>query len=386
MVHPNRRTPLTGHLIERIRREGPITFAEFMHACLYHPEHGYYTSRVPKTGRRDFFTSPEVGPQFGRLLAWQFREMWERLGRPEQFDLVECGGGDGRLARDILARVAESDADFAAALHFTLVELSEAQREQAAAHLEPFGEQCTVTGDFPEGALTGCVYSNELLDAFPVHRVVQREESEEREAGLREILVGTRKTAKGIELAEVEGELSTPALADTLARYGEPLQEGQVAEISLEALVWLEKVAAVLERGWLLTVDYGFRARELYGPGRLRGTLLAYRDHRTNEDWLGWPGLQDLTAHVNFTALEERGKELGFEPLGLVTQTQFLLSLGRTSGFLQELEGGSSDRQKLEQLQQFKELIHPGGMGETFKVLLQGKGVPERKLSGLDPL
>ncbi len=386
MVHPNRRTPLTGHLIERIQSKGPVTFAEFMRACLYHPEHGYYTSRVPKTGRRDFFTSPEVGPQFGRLLAWQFREMWERLGRPESFDLVECGGGDGRLARDILTRIAESDADFAAALHFTLVELSEAQRELAAAHLEPFGGKCKVTGDFPAGPLTGCVYSNELLDAFPVHRVVQRKEGQEREAGLREILVGVRKTAKGIELAEVEGGLSTFVLADYLVRYGEPLQEGQVAEISLEALVWVEKVAGVLEHGWLLTVDYGFRARELYSPGRLRGTLLAYRDHRTNEDWLGWPGLQDLTAHVNFTALEERGKELGMEPLGLVTQTQFLLSLGRASGFLQELEGGSTDRHKLEQLQQFKELIHPGGMGETFKVLLQGKGVPEGKLSGLDPL
>jgi SAM-dependent MidA family methyltransferase len=380
MVHPNRRTPLTGHLIESIQNEGPINFAEFMRACLYHPEHGYYTSRVPKTGRRDFFTSPEVGPQFGRLLAWQFREMWERLGRPERFDLVECGGGDGRLARDILARVAESDADFAAALRFTLVEISEAQREQAAAHLEPFGEQCRVTGDLPAGPVTGCVYSNELLDAFPVHRVVQRE------AGLREILVGTRKTAKGIELAEVEGDPSTPALADYLARYGAPLQEGQVAEISLEALAWIEKVASVLGCGWLLTVDYGFRARELYGPGRLRGTLLAYRNHRTNEDWLGWPGLQDLTAHVNFSALEERGRELGIDPLGLVTQTQFLLSLGRASGFLQELEGGSTDRKTLEQLQQFKELIHPGGMGETFKVLLQGKRVPEGKLSGLDPL
>jgi SAM-dependent MidA family methyltransferase len=249
--------------------------------------------------------------------------------------------------------------------------------------LEPFGEQCRVTGDLPAGPVTGCVYSNELLDAFPVHRVV------EREAGLREILVGTRKTAKGIELAEVEGELSTHALTDYLARYGASFQEGQegqVAEVCLEALVWFVNVASTLERGWLLTVDYGFRARELYGPGRLRGTLLAYRDHRTNEDWLGWPGLQDLTAHVNFSALEEKGKSLGLDPLGLVTQTQFLLSLGRASGFLQELEGGSTDRKTLEQLQQFKELIHPGGMGETFKVLLQGKKVPEGKLSGLDPL
>ncbi len=380
MVHPNRRTPLTGLLLERIQAKGPLTFAEFLRECLYHPQHGYYTSRVPKTGRRDYFTSPEAGPQFSQLLGWQFREMWEKLGRPERFDLVECGAGNGRLAKDILAWVEREGGEFASALRYTLVETSDLQREQAQENLQSFVGASRFLADLPAERFSGCLFSNELLDALPMHRVVQREQ------GLREILVGTRSAGKGLELAEVEGELSAPEISQYLEKYGVQLQEGQVAEIGLAALDWLQRAAAVLKKGFLLTVDYGHRARELYGPAHLRGTLLAYRDHRTNEDWLGWPGLQDLTSHVNFTALEEQGKELGLEPLALVTQTQFLLSLGRSSGYLQSLEGGTVDVKKLEQLQQFKQLIHPGGMGETFKVLAQSKGAPGAKLSGLEPL
>ena len=380
MVHPNRRTPLTGLFIERIQQNGPLRFDEFMRDCLYHPQHGYYTSRVPKSGRRDFFTSPEVGPAFARLLAFQFAEMWERLNRPERFDLAECGAGDGRLASDLLACLKAKHTDCFAAIRYTLVESAAAQREQAAERLAPFAEAAQCLPELPAQPITGCIFTNELLYALPVQRVVRRG------GHLRTILVGTKTGKKGRELAEVEGEHASPAECEYLGEYGMSLLEGQVAEIGLEVLKWLELAAGRLDRGYLLTIDYGHRARELYGPGHMRGTLMAYRDHRANEDWLGWPGLQDLTAHVNFTALEAHGREIGLQPLGFGTQTQFLMALARASGYLESLQGDPADRERIERVEQFKQLIHPGGMGETFKVLVQGKGVPGEGLSGLEPL
>ena len=383
MVHPNRRTPLTGRFIDRVEQGGPIRFDEFMRDCLYHPEHGYYTSQVPKTGRRDFFTSPEAGPAFARLLAFQFAEMWERLDRPVTFDLVECGAGDGHLAAGLLASLQQDHSECFSALRYRLVEISEPFREQAAHTLAPFEGKVEFIPDLPGGSLAGCIFSNELLDAFPVRRFVQRDDE------LREIFVGTRNTKKGIELAEVEEGLVSEDVAGYLELYGTPLSDGQVVEINLAALVWLERAAACLDRGYLLTIDYGHPARELYAPAHLRGTMLAYRDHRANEDWLGWPGLQDLTAHVNFTAIEEHGRELGLQPLGTITQTQFLMALARASGYLDSLQGDAADRDRIgriEKIEQFKQLIHPGGMGETFKVLLQGKGAAAGDLSGLEPL
>jgi len=374
---PHSPPPLTTILLERIEREGPLSFAAFMEACLYHPEHGYYTRRVTPRPGSDYFTSPDVGPLFGQLLARQFSEMWELLGRPVPFDLIECGAGRGRLAGQLLAAAARALApEFLAALQVTLVEISPSQRMAADAALEGFGEKVKVGAELPDRGMVGCIFSNELLDALPVHRVVQRG------AALREIYV----SARGGALVEVEGEPSSPALADYFHRYGIPLADGQLAEVGLAALGWLARAAATLERGFLITIDYGHRAQELYAPGRRRGTLLAYRQHRAHEDWLAAPGEQDLTAHVNFTALQAKGRELGLEMLGFIPQTSFLLALARASGFA-DLEGaGKSEREKLSARLALRQLIHPGGMGETFKVLLQGRGVNHPRLSGLQPL
>ncbi len=359
-----RRAPLTDILLERIRRDGPLTFAAFMEGCLYQPEHGYYSQARSARGTGDYYTSPDVGPLFARLLAQQFREMWEAHGRPASFDLTECGAGRGRLAAQLLAAVAEQGSDFAGAFRLTLVELSPLLRAEAG---KSAGNNARALGVFPGAPIVGCIFSNELLDALSVHRVVQRA------AGLQEIYVG----AEGDELREVEGPLSSPALSDYMKQYGVPLQEDQFAEVSLAALEWLEKAAAAFERGFLVTIDYGYRARELYGPAHLRGTLLAYREHRAEEDWLAAPGEQDLTAHINFTALEERGRELGLEPLGFTPQSSFLLSLARAGG-LEEMD--ATTRRQLIQL------THPEGMGEAFKVLVQAKGVPGARLTGLEPL
>jgi len=369
------RTALTDVLVGRIAREGPLTFAAFMEACLYHPEHGYYTRRVPERGPRDYVSSPEVGPLFAQLLAWQLGEMWEALGRPARFDLVECGAGRGALAGEILETVQTKTPDFAAALRITLVETSLRLREQTRAALEKQGERVAIVERLPTG-VSGCLLSNELVDALPVHRVAQRGD------GLREIYVSARNR----ELVEIEGEPSSPALARYLERYGAPLEDGQQAEVNLAALAWLDEAARALERGFLVTIDYGYRARELYGPAHQRGTLLAYREHRTSENWLARPGEQDLTAQVNFTALEERGRELGLETLGYVSQAQFLLRLARSSGVVEQLEKESDTPEARATRNQLKQLVHPEGMGEAFKVLLQGKGVAGARLSGLQPL
>ncbi|HLD78902.1 MAG TPA: SAM-dependent methyltransferase, partial [archaeon] len=302
-------------------------------------------------------------------------EMWELLGRPGRFDLVECGAGRGALAAGILEAVRAKAPDFAAALRVTLVEVSPRLREQAQAALEGQGERVAIVERLPAG-VSGCLLSNELVDALPVHRVAQRA------GGLREIYV----SARGGELVEMEGEPSSPALARYLERYGAPLEDGQQAEVNLAALAWLDEAARALERGFLLTIDYGYRARELYGPAHQRGTLLAYREHRTSEDWLSRPGEQDLTAQVNFTALEERGRELGLTALAYVPQAQFLLGLAQASGLVERLEREADASATRATRNQLKQLIHPEGMGEAFKVLLQGKGVAGARLSGLQPL
>jgi len=371
---PSRRTPLTGILVDRIRRQGPLTFAQFMEACLYHPEHGYYTRPAQATGAGDYFTSPDVAPLFGRLLARQFHEMWVALGCPEQFDLVECGAGRGRLAGEVL-RASRQWPEFAAALRMALVEASKARREQAEEALLEMGATIRTQADLPVG-VAGCIFSNELIDALPVHRVVQRGNS------LKEIYVSQEDD----ELIEQEGEVSSPAIASYLEKYGARLEDGQLGEAHLASLAWLEQVASALERGFLLTIDYGYRGLELYGPGRQRGTLLAYRRHRAHEGWLAWPGEQDLTAHVNFTVLEARGRELGLAPLGLTTQTSFLLALARSGGFSDLGTADACDSDQAAVRLAFKQLIHPEGMGEIFKVLVQAKGVSGASLSGLQPL
>ena len=363
-----RRTPLTDILLDRIRRDGPLTFAAFMEACLYHPEHGYYTRGRSAEGAGDYYTSPDIGPLFARLLARQFREMWEQMGRPQRFQLVECGAGSGRLAAQLAAAVSEREPELGRALELTLVEASASLRAQAEAVVRECGPRFGVQESLPS-SVTGCVFSNELLDALPVHRVVLRHD------GLKEIFIA----AEADELREKEDELSSAAIARYLERYGAPLEEGQFAEVNLAALEWLEKAATVVERGFLLTIDYGHRARELYGPAHRRGTLLAYRGHRAEENWLEAPGEQDLTSHVNFTALEERGRELGLEPLGYTAQASFLLALARACG-LEELSAPEQQATR----RQFIQLIHPEGMGETFKVLIQTKGVKEARLSGLE--
>jgi SAM-dependent MidA family methyltransferase len=370
-------SPLAEILAVQIGARGRITFAEYMDACLYHPQHGYY-AKADQHARRDYVTSVDVSPVFARLLARQFHEMWTALGRPERFWLVEAGAGTGALAKQVLDFAAESLGEFYAAVHYVGVERSATRRAAQALTLEKYivNGRFTSHAEMPDEIPCGCIFSNELFDALAVHRVV-------RESGeLREVYVALG--ANG--LCDEVGPLSTPALAEYFGAIEIALREDQLAEVCLQACDWIGAAAKRLQRGFVLTIDYGHEAPELYDERHMRGTLLAYGRHRASEDFYRAPGEQDLTAHVNFTALDIWGRRGGLRRSGFTSQTNFLLALARHTNFA-DLEGlGTGEHDQTAARLRFKTLIHPEGMGETFKVLAQHKGIEAPQLAGFEPL
>jgi SAM-dependent MidA family methyltransferase len=364
-------------LAERIRSYGPITFAEYMEACLYDPVYGYYT-KAEQQPRRDYFTSVDASPLFGRLLARQFQEMWCVAGRPDSFCLVEAGAGTGYLAKQVLDFAAETWPDFYEALRFIAVERSAARRaahsKSMEAHVarDKFGSR----EELPDEITCGCIYSNELLDAMPVHRVI-REGNE-----LKEMYVALGKNGFCDEMRP----LPATALGEYLSRQNVDLHEGQQAEVNLAAFRWIEEAAKKLARGFIVTIDYGHEAKELYDERHMRGTLLAYERHRASEDWFRAPGEQDLTAHVNFSALDSYGRRNGLVHTGLTSQSKFLLSLARHGNFVDLQSKELSEAEQAQRRLLFKTLINPEGMGETFQVLIQHKGIDPGNLAGLQPL
>lgn len=359
-------TPLEELLAERIRRYGPIPFADFMRECLYHPVHGYY-SKSESHRFADYYTSVDVHPVFGRLLARKFAQMWERLDRPKEFVLVEAGAGVGRLAQHILDFCEAKLPDFYGAVRYAAVERSASRREQAATRLERHAAAGRLRSavEIPPQIRAGCVFSNELIDALPVHRVVMRER------GLQEIFVGGEHR----RFVDVIAPASTCAVNEYFAAQGIALREGQYTEAGLEACDWITEVGRRIERGFVLTIDYGHRAGELFDERHMRGTLLAYKGHRVNEDFYASPGEQDLTAHVNFTALETWGQRSGLETEEFTSQTAFLLALGQPNEFEDLYDPGQSEADQVRARLQLKTLILPEGMGERFHVMLQRKGL-----------
>jgi SAM-dependent MidA family methyltransferase len=363
-------------LTERIFSRGRITFADFMAACLYEPGLGYYTSPGRKVGAEgDFYTSITVHAAFGRVIAREIAQMWHCMGTPAEFTLVECGAGNGRLACDIMDYLAEREAKFYGSLTLVLVEkepsLEAAQREMLAAHVDRMTwlpPERFASGDF---TFSGCLYSNELIDALPVHRVMMASD------GLREIYV----TLKEGEFVEESGELSTPEIGEYLKRVAVELHPGQLAEVNLNGPKWLKTVSKALRSGFVLTIDYGYPAEEMYTPRRKQGTLLCYYRHQTEENPYIRLGLQDITSHVDFTTLMKCGEDLGLHNVWFGEQYRFLLS----TGIVEEIEAiessNVSDEEKLRLRLTLKKLIMPeGGMGDTFKVLIQSKGVDAPRL------
>jgi len=377
MRAPIAANPLAAQLVRRIHEQGPMTFAEYMEACLYDPQHGYYTKADQRPGR-DYFTSADIKPLFGRLLARQVEEMWAALGRPDPFWLVEAGAGTGALAKAIVDFAAHALPEFYACLRYVAVDRSPARRKAQEMLLERHarGGRFSAYGSLPEEISAGCIFSNELLDALPVHRVV-------RQGGeLKELYVAVEND----RLCEKAGLISSPRIADYFARQHIELRDEQQAEVCLAACDWIRHAGERLGRGFVLTIDYGREAEELYNELHMRGTLLAYQVHRAGEDYFRAPGEQDLTAHVNLTALDLWGREAGLVRTGMATQSNFLLALARKSEFADVESDESTEAEKTHRRLLLKTLINPEGMGETFQVLIQHKGIAAPALTGLQPL
>jgi SAM-dependent MidA family methyltransferase len=367
-------TPLAELLADRIRRFGPLTFADYMRECLYHPAHGYY-SKAESSRFADYYTSVDVHPIFARLLVRQFVEMWESLGCPADFTLVEAGAGAGRFAGYALDFCGAKLPAFYEAMRYVAVERSASRREQATTQAKRHAAagHFTASAEVPAHIAAGCFFSNELVDALPVHRIVMYGGT------LKEILVGFRDR----HFTDVLAPLSTCAITEYFAAQGIDLHEGQHAEAGLEACDWIGEIGRRLERGYVLTIDYGHSAADLFDEHHMRGTLLAYQNHRASEDFYASPGEQDLTAHANFTALETWGKRSGLETAGFSSQTAFLLALGQGNEFADLYDEGQTEAGRTKARLQLKTLIHPEGMGERFQVLVQQKGVNASQLTGL---
>ena len=365
---------------QRIRREGPLPFAAYAECALYHPDLGYYARADRRSGRGgDFFTSVDLGPLFGELLAAQFAEMWRRFrgGEPGEgrFALVEAAAGSGRLARDALDAAAREDPAFYAAIDLHLVERSATARSAQNDTLGPHAARIASSGPDVPGDVTGVIFANELLDALPPHVLAMTA------AGLREVHVDVDA---GGGLVERLGPLSGAAVREHVSTWGIRLEPGWRAEICPAALAWVRRAAGALKRGFLLLIDYGHEAEELYSATHAAGTLTTYRRHRVRNEaaggtppWLAEPGERDITAHVDLTAVRRTAEREGLETLGVLDQTYFLLGLGALDRVAAE-EGVSGLRRRLA----LKSLLIPGGLGSTHKVLVFGKGVGRPRLSG----
>jgi len=231
------------------------------------------------------------------------------------------------------------------------------------------------TGEIPSAIPAGCIFSNELLDALPTHRVAMKE------GALRETYVDV--DVDGNEFIELLRDPSTPKLGEYFQEQGIALQEGWQGEVCLDVCEWIENAGRALQRGFVLSIDYGHEARALYDERHNRGTLLAYRNHVVTENILDAPGEQDLTSHVNFTAVDLWGRRASLVRTGLVTQSQFLVALGRGNEFADLYEPGQTEMEKLRARLLLKNLIHPEGLGEKFQVLIQHKGIEAPRLTGL---
>lgn len=360
-------------LRQRLQAQQSMTFAEFMGHCLYHPQWGYYTAPRQRIGKQgDFFTSSSVHAVFGQLLFRQLRQMAELLGGTN-LTIVEQGAGDGHLALDILDAALEHDPQLYDRLRYVLIEIGEdsrrRQKELLARHLAAGRISWSSFSEIEE--LDGVFLSNELVDAFPVHLVEQTAE------GLREVHVVWRDGHFQEELRAP----STPAIAAHLRDLGVTLPKGNRAEVNLNAIRWMDELAGKLRRGFVITIDYGYPAADLYTPLRRNGTLMCYHRHQGNENPLQNIGHQDITSHVDFTTLQQRGERKGLEPLFFGPQYRFLIGLGFVE-MLMELEARETDPNKMRNLRlTLKNLIMPEtGMGETFKVLVQGKAVGRPQL------
>ena len=376
MTQDAAKTELAQLLLDRIAAQGEMTFARFMEAALYEPGLGYYTSAGRKVGAEgDFYTSMNVHGAFGRLIAKEICRFWELLDSPAAFTIAEAGAGGGQLALDILDATCELNQTLYGALTYRLIEKEPSLKQAQAAFLARHGERLAWSSPESLAAgelqLTGCIISNELFDAMPVHIVEMTGE------GLKELFIG----ADGDGFTERLRSPSTPELAAYLERYQVQLQPGQRGEINLAAPAWIAQASGALQRGFILTVDYGYLAEELYAPQRRDGTLLCYHKHTSGENPYLLVGEQDITTHINFSALMAAGEDAGLATAWYGEQYRFLLGTGLLEELIRLEAAATTEHERIKHRLALKKLMLPeGGMGDTFKVLIQAKGVSNPQL------
>ncbi len=349
---------------QEIRERGPIPFSRYMELCLYEPELGYYSRFTEQFGKAgDFYTSSDVHAVFGRLLARQFEEMWRVLGSPEVINLVELGPGRGLFAQDVLDWSEKKFPDFFRAIRMVLVESSPALQTRLEQTLKQRIAQGKVsmrrdidTADFDRDTI---VFANEFFDALPVEVLSHR--------GELRIAVENGRFAEQFVAA-------SPEVLAYVDRYSVQPETGERVEAPLIAQEYMANLAGKLKRGFMVAIDYGYTRQELLA-GRHRGTVTAYRQHTMSTSPYEAPGEQDITAHVNFTALRAAAEEAGLEHLALLTQAQFLMGIGEPNQFADAFEECGSRQEQTKVALQLKHLVTPAGMGETFHVLLMSRGI-----------
>ncbi len=338
-----------------------MPFAEFMQRALYDPQRGYYSSPHSQIGRRgDFFTSVSVGPFFGELLAFQFARWLEALRNtalPLQF--IEAGAHDGQLALDILSATQQSEPKLFASLEYWIVEPSAARREIQQRKLACFANARWFESLAEiRGRANGVFFSNELLDAFPVH-VFRWDATTHRWDEMGVAFAGERFQWTRLNSPTIP----SPQLPEELLAV---LPDGYTVEHGPAALQWWNDAAAALVSGKLITIDYGGTFEELLSPSRSSGTLRAYARHRIGQDILADPGEQDITAHVNFSEVRRVGEIAGLKTETFISQSQFLTGIARDFW----MQRGSWPQQ---QVRQFQTLTHPEHLGRPFRVLVQAR-------------
>ena len=366
-------------VLEKIRQspKSQLTFAEYMDLVLYHAQYGYYSSGAVGIGAQgDFFTAVSLGKDFGELLASQLFEMWQNLHCPDNFSLVEMGAGNGDLGKDIITYLQAHHPDFLAVANYIIIEKSPSLREQQQQKLANLpGVNLTWKSwtEIPDNQLVGCCFSNELLDAFPVHQIMINNQSLQ-EVFLIEQEGKIKENYDNISTTKIEEYFDLVQIDITTQNYPPDYR----TEVNLKALDWIDTIAKKLQQGYLLTIDYGYPATKYYHPQRSQGTLKCYYQHRHHNNPYINLGQQDITSHVDFTALENQGIKSGLETIGFTKQALFLMALG-VSDRLQELSTGKYNIQEIFQRRDaLHQLINPTGLG-GFGVLIQGKNLTKEQ-------
>jgi SAM-dependent MidA family methyltransferase len=360
--------PLSDRLRARIKEQGPIPFHEWMAAALYDQRDGYYcrADRIPQGRTGDYRTAPETSPLFAATFASYFSKLFTDLKWPPSLTIFEAGAGSGEFAHGVLTSLRRDSPEVFAVTSYVIDEVSPAARHRAAERLAEFADRVTFRRlvDIDHPAAAGIVFSNEVIDAFPVHRVIKRDGT------LRELCVALNQDS---DFVWIEGDLEK-SVAEYCERAEIKLSEGQIVEINLEAEQFVARAAGLLDRGYVVTVDYGAERTDLLdSPNRHEGTLRAFRRHQLMDDVLARPGEQDLTTTVDWTQIKEAGARAGLRTLRLERLDQFLLGQGLTSVLMEMTTSTQDSAEFLRLTTSSRELILPTGLAASFQVLVQEK-------------